>query len=289
MSVSYTWCPHDINEEIFLSNYKSTEDFEEKHREACFASLRWLDNAYIVATIHADTRFFKPLVEWIHKQSRGNIQISILDETPIVAGDREGNRYLFSLKVGKAYKEPLTRYITYYLTLVTLRMADIYERYTLRVKPPKRGFSFLTLHKLCSAASSLNFNHALYYFTDNRYNRYEFPKEVLKPLFNVRFFNKIFSSPFIDYYQSPKTEVREVNLTSKVSQTVCMFRILRELRLIEKLDDGSPNKQVLNEFSFIFEKSVYRMVKLDLVDPLYTLPSEKLSIVAEKIRKGEKL
>ncbi len=288
--ISFTWFPYKEDLKVLLAKYETNSSFQSKFAAACYYSLRWVEDSYVVGTMVSDARFFPIMVDWIHKQSDNNIQIEVIREEEVSKSSEtnhlSSSSYLFSMKVSEAYKEPLTRYITYYLALVTLRMSDFSERFTHKIEVPNK-FTYSTLHQLIVATKTLNTNHSLYYIYNENGNYYDnkfatMPEEVLSELFDVDFFNHIFNKPFIEYSGSPSSKPSDINIDSKVSQSACVMKMCRELHLLEGLDDGTKEKKILKDFNKVFIPGAYRAVELDLEDPLYTSVEEKIKLAKKK-------
>lgn len=287
-AVAFTWFKSAKELSSIREKYPTVSKFSEKFWHACYYSLRYKENASILGSLRAESSLFPMVIDWIHKQSNNNIQINILaEEDELVNNFGRTSHYLFTMKVSKSYKEPLTRYITYYLALVTLRMVSQAEGYYKNLGRVEE-FTAHTLNALNIASGNgyLNRGHALYRFNAGD-SVVVFPTAVLEKLFKVRFFNKVFGKPFKEYYVTTRDMLEEVSLNRKVSQTACIMKMCREAKLLHKLqyrgfNGRGKNKKVWEDFDFILNEDTGRVVKLNLIDPLYTPIEEKLKLAKEK-------
>lgn len=284
--VSFTTCKSEEELKTLLEKYSSFEGFQEEFRQACYYYFKYVPNSFVIGTLNPDSNLLYPMIDWIHKQSDNNIQINILKEEDYTySRNRKFKRCLFTVKLSDAYVEPLTRFATFYLVLVTLRMLDSNEGFTTSFTETPEEFTHETLHILNLETRRHNTNHALYVFQNSRDRYVTFPKEVLSKLFNVELFNKAFSETFFEYNYRPNDDPKKVCLEERMSQTSCILKLCRELKLLDQLDDGTEEKRILGDFNYIYISRTGRSVRLNLGDPLYTSIEDKIKLANKEEKK----
>jgi hypothetical protein len=297
--ISFCQRPDTETKEEFYKHYPDPiNSFPNKHQQVCYAYYKHNENSHCMGTIDADPKIFKKIVGWIHKQSNNNITITIFEEktlTPVTPT----NRMLFKLEVSRAYT-PLSRHITTYLALVTLRMSDVFENYVEVFKEKEfeefSGFLWMVLNDYAIVHRSQN--HSMFCCVTKGLDEISLPEEVYDALFNTEIHNAAFSEDFSEYYYNISIPPRSFYLKTRPSQTASLLRLCRHLKLLEKLleinlkDYGEFEKKIHFEKSkrpstivesFDTGRRVNKMSfeKLNLKDPFYTEPKNKFGIGEE--------
>lgn len=266
------------------------EKFIDENNHACFANFRYMLEGHIVGTITVKYSLFKKIVEWIHKQSEGNIEISIMKEES--EKSRDVKTVLFKVKISNDYT-PLSRYIAFYLVMITLRMSDDYEKFFLvfggRDVKKFNGKVYMLLNDY--GCIERNSNHCAFFIpTYSDDCPVSLPEEVYDCLFDVEIFNEVFKETFYEYQYDLYSPPYMISIDRKVSQTSCLLRICRHFKLLEKLVEvrlkdygkeyndmlcsGRRGKStVINDFRLGLNN--YKRVFLRRKNVLYELPENK--------------
>ncbi len=236
MGISFAWRNKKETDEELFEKFPSIGAFIDKHYQACLADFQYKKRGVVVAVIASQRSLFYSISDWVQNKSEGSIKIKVLKEEE---GQIGSQMIMFRLEVSDAYT-PLSRYIAFYLALVTLRMSDYYEGFFRGLEGNYENFSGHKYHLLNNFGCRYNSNHCAFTMWSGDSGYLSLPIEVYDRLFAVEVFNNAFKESFSEMAYKFLLHPVEVSLEEKVSQTACLLKLCEYLGLEKPSFKRSP-------------------------------------------------